>query len=233
MDYRAARVREGLAPHGVNRDLAYLKAALRHANTMHGKQIPPIAWQKIRITDPPHRIRFLSRDEYHRLIEAAPEPVALIIKVAVATGLRKNNILQLDWNQVDLSSGLVTVMLKGNKRHTIKLATELRAALSSLPHRTGLVFETRGFRKRFEKAVEEAELQNFRFHDLRHTFATWLRMAGEDIAGICEALGQSSVAVTMRYAHVEPDHHISPFDRISERVWSQSASQNEPEAKKA
>lgn len=231
MDYRAQRVAEGLQPHGVNRDFAYLKAALRHANTMHGKQIPALAWAKVRVSEPPHRIRYLSKDEYHRLLECSPPSVALIVKVAVATGLRKNNILQMDWREVDLSSGLITVTVKGDKKHTVKLPPALRAALSTIPgERKGKVFDTRNFRKLFEKAVEDAELEDFRFHDLRHTCATWMRMAGADLADIREALGHSSVAVTMRYAHIEPEHHVTAFDRISERVWSQSASQSERKA---
>lgn len=231
MDYRAARVAEGLQPHGVNRDFAYLKAALRHANTMHGKQIPALAWSKIRLTEPPHRIRYLSREEYHRLLDHCPASVALIVKVAVATGLRKNNILRMDWREVDLSSGIITVSIKGNKRHTVKLPPALRAALATIPgDRKGRVFDTRNFRKLFEQAVADASLADFRFHDLRHTCATWMRMAGADLADIREALGHSSVAVTMRYAHIEPEHHVTAFDRISERVWSQSETQQDRKA---
>lgn len=228
MDYRAVRVREGLKPHGVNRDLAYLKAALRHANTMHGREIPAIAWSKVRLAEPPHRIRFLSREEYHRLLQHCPPNVALVVKVAVATGLRKDNLLRLDWRQVDLSSGIVTVRVKGNKAHTVKLPPALRGALSTLAapdQRKGHVFDTRNFRKLFARAVADAQLHDFRFHDLRHTCATWMRMAGVDLIDICEALGHSNISVTMRYAHIEAEHHESPFDRISARVWSQSASQ--------
>lgn len=225
LSYRAVRVGEGLMPHGVNRDFAYLAAALRHANTMHGKRIPALAWNKIKLPEPPNRTRYLSRDEYHRLLDQCSPALSLIVKVAVATGLRKNNVLKMDWREVDLSSGLVTVSVKGNKQHTVKLPPPLRAALSTLPHRKGRVFDTRNFRKAWDKAVAGAELEDFRFHDLRHTAATWMRMAGADLADICEALGHSSVAVTMRYAHIEPEHHVTAFDRISERVWSQSASQ--------
>lgn len=234
MDYRAARVSEGLQPHGVNRDFSYLKAALRHAQTMHGKQIPALAWSKIRITEPPHRTRYLSRKEYHELLDHCPANVALVVKVAVATGLRKTNLLKLDWSEVDLSSGLITVRVKGNKRHTVKLPPPLKAALASIPgERKGRVFDTRNFRKLFEQAVDKAKLEDFRFHDLRHTCATWMRMAGADLADICEALGHSSVAVTMRYAHIEPEHHVTAFDRISERVWSQSASHSPKKRRKS
>lgn len=225
LDYRAARVAEGIQPNGVNRDFAYLAAALRHAQTMHGKQIPSLAWKRIKVAEPPHRTRYLSREEYGRLLERCSPELALIVKIAVATGLRKSNILRMDWREVDLSGGTITVTVKGNKRHSVKMAPALRAALSTLPHRTGQVLDTRNFRKQWEAAVRDARIENFRFHDLRHTAATWMRMGGADLADICEALGHSDVSVTMRYAHIEPEHHVTAFDRISARVWSQNMAQ--------
>lgn len=224
MDYRAARQKAGLQPQTVNRDLAYLKASLRHANQMHGKQIPAIAWKRVMVKEPHHRIRFLSHAEYHELLEYCSDDLALIVKVAVATGLRKANILNLEWREVDLSSGMITVTVKGDKTHTVRMPSPIRAALSTLPHREGLVFNTTNFRRQWERAVMLAGLQDFRFHDLRHTCASWMRMAGVDLADICEALGHSSVTVTMRYAHIEPTTHVSAFDRISAQVWSQKES---------
>lgn len=226
LDYRATRRGEGLEPHSVNRDFAYLKAALRHAQQMHGQQVPSLAWKELKAKEPEGRTRFLSRAEYDQLLTQCDDALALIVKVAVGTGLRKNNILQLDWSEVDLSSGRISVSVKGDKQHTIRMPADIRAALSTLPHREGKVFDTLNFRKKWEQAVKRAGLTDFRFHDLRHTCATWMRMAGVDIADICEALGHSSVTVTMRYAHIEAEEHVSPFDRISERVWSQSASQS-------
>lgn len=227
IDYRAKRRGEGLQPHSVNRDFAYLKAALGHAQQMHGQQIPSLAWRNLKAKEPPGRIRYLSRDEYDRLLHACEDDaLRLIVKFAVGTGLRKTNIVELDWNDVDLSGGLLSVMVKGGKRHTISLPSHIRAALSTLKHRNGLVFDSWNLRRKWERAVIAAELHDFRFHDLRHTCATWMRMAGVDIADICDALGHSSVTVTMRYAHIEPEEHISAFDRISERVWSQTKAQS-------
>lgn len=238
LDYRARRVAEGLQPHSVNRDFSYLQAALKWAEVMHGKDTPKLAWKHIRAKEPSHRIRFLSHQEYHQLLEVCSDDLALIIKFAVATGLRKNTILTLDWSQVDLGGRRVSVVGKGDKRHVVKLPPPLRAALSALPYdreegRKGLVFNITNFRKRFEGAVRQAGLEDFRFHDLRHTCATWMRMAGADLIDICEALNHSSIAVTMRYAHIEPETYESAFDRISERVWSRNESRNEEPRKKA
>lgn len=224
LDYRAARRGEGLQAHSVNRDIAYLKAALNHAHTMHGKQVPALAWKQIRVSEPPARTRFLSREEYTALIAASDPALGLIVMAACATGLRKTNLLSLEWHQVDLSSGAITVLAKGNKRHVIRIAKQMVAALARETDRRGRVFDTRNFRKKWDKAREVAGLADFRFHDLRHTFASWARMEGADIADIRDALGHSSVAVTMRYAHIEPDHHTTAFDRVADRIWSQSAS---------
>lgn len=226
MDYRADRRGEGLQAHSINRDFACLKAALNHAHQMHGQQIPALAWSRIMVPEPPHRIRFLSREEYGRLIEACDPAMQKLVKVAVATGLRKSNLLNLDWREVDLSSSRITVTIKGDKLHCIRMTPEVRAALTSGQDRTGQVFDTRNFRRRWNRAVRAAGLENFRFHDLRHTFASWARMAGADLADICEALGHSNIAVTMRYAHIEPEHHVTAFDRVSGDVWSHSASQS-------
>lgn len=230
LDYRAKRRGEGLELASVNRDFNCLKAALNHAHQMHGQEIPALAWKRLRADEPPGRDRFLSRDEYRRLLDVSDAALQRIVIFAVATGLRKANILGLDWSEVDLASGLITVTVKGDKRHTVRMTPELRAMLGMERDRRGRVFDLKNFRKRWDGAVKRARLDDFRFHDLRHTFASWARMAGADIADICEALGHSSVAVTMRYAHIEPKLHKSAFDRVSGEVWAHSQAQK---AKKA
>lgn len=226
LDYRAKRRGEGLQPQSVNRDFSCLQAALTHAHQMHGQPIPALAWKRIRAPEAPHRVRFLSRDEYQALLLVSDPELQRIIRFAVATGLRKDNVLSLDWHEVDLSSAMVTVTIKGDKLHSVRLTPELRAMLATETRRRGRVFDTLNFRRRWTRAVKDADLHDFHFHDLRHTFASWARMAGADIADICEALGHSDVSVTMRYAHIEPLVHKTAFDRVSESVWSHSETQN-------
>lgn len=230
MEYRRKRKGEGLKPQSVNRDLAYLKAALNHAHNVYGKPPANIAWTKVRVAEPPGRIRFLSREEFDRLLAVAHPSIRPIIIFAVATGLRKENILSLTWEQVDMGAGIVTRRIKGNKEHIVRITPPLRAMLGTLGEREGAVFDRTNFRKRWDAALTAAKIPNFKFHDLRHTNASWARQAGADIADICDALGHSSVAVTMRYAHIQPEEHVTAFDRVSERLWSHSASQS---AKKA
>ena len=233
LDYRAQRRGEGLEPHSVNRDLSCLMAALNHAQQLHGKAIPALAWKRLKMPEPPGRIRFLSHEEYDDLIAVSDAELQRIITFAVLTGLRKANVLNLDWKEVDLSSQRITVTVKGDKLHSIRMPAPVRAMLARDQLRKGKVFDTKNFRRRWYRAVEEAMLEDLRFHDLRHTFASWARMAGADLADICEALGHSSVAVTMRYAHIEPTQHQTAFDRVSGAFLAQSASQSDEIERKA
>ncbi|HYI43709.1 MAG TPA: site-specific integrase [Sphingomicrobium sp.] len=218
MDYRARRRGQGVQHHTVNRELAYLRAAYEHCARFHGQPLPKIDWKKLKAKEPPGRTRFLSRAEYARLMEAAHPGIRPIILCAVTTGLRKDNILSLDWSQVKLEERLIQLTVKGNKRHTVKITPPLMAALSTMPHRKGRVFDTRNFRKRWDAALAAAELDDVRFHDTRHTFASWARMAGADLADIKEALGHSTVQMTMRYAHIKPDEAVTAFDRVSQSL---------------
>lgn len=227
LDYRAKRRGEGLQPQSINRDFNCLKAALNHARVMHAQEVPALAWKRLRAKEPPNRIRFLSRDEFEVLLSVSDPELRRIIQFAVATGLRKDNVLSLDWREVDLSSAMVTVTIKGDKLHTVRLTPPMRAMLATSNTRRGRVFNITNFRRRWDAAVMDAKLHDFRFHDLRHTFASWARMAGADLSDICEALGHSDVSVTMRYAHIEPTEHRSAFDRVSDGVWAHSVTHSQ------
>lgn len=231
MDYRAKR-RGGsikvegralgpVSPSTVNRDLAYLKAALNHAHLMHGQHPPALAWKKLRLPEPEHRIRFAGADEFAKLLENAHEDIRPVIVAAVTTGLRKGNLLALEWHQVDLGRSTITIpRTKGKKPIAVRITPPLAAALGRTPpgQRKGRVFATTNFRKRWEAAVAASGLVDFHFHDLRHTFASWARMNGADLADICEAMAHSTVAVTMRYAHIKPDSRDTAFDRVGEML---------------
>lgn len=232
MDYRARRRGEGIRHHTVNREFAYLRAAYEHCHKFHHQPLPRIDWKGLKADEPPGRTRFLSREEYGRLMEDAHESLRPIILCAVATGLRKENILSMTWRQVKLEDRLIQVTVKGNKRHAVKIGAALLAALGALPGRSGRVFDTRNFRKRWDAAVKAAVLEDFRFHDLRHTFASWARQKGADIADIKEALGHSTINMTMRYAHIKPEEHVTAFDRVSEDVLAQSRAQEPKKRRK-
>lgn len=227
MDYRAKRRGDGLQQHSVNREIVILRAAMRHVQKMHGAPIPSLAWKDLRTVEPVGRTRYLTYEEWDRLLAAADHRLKPILICAVFTGMRKGNILDLDWRQVKLAHRRIDMQVKGNKNHQVRIPPQLLAALSttSVDERIGKVFDTTNFEKRWRAAVKAAGLDDLRFHDLRHTFASWARQNGADIADVKDALGHSDISMTMRYAHIKPDAADTAFDRVSQALTAHSASQ--------
>jgi integrase len=226
MDYRAKRRGEGLAQHSINREITITRAAMRHVADVHGVTVPKLHWEKLKHEEPAPRQRYLTYEEWGRLLDTAHPSLKPILICAVTTGLRKANILQLDWSQVRLSASRIALTVKGNKIHEVRIGPLLAAALSTMPERKGRVFDRRNFEKRWRAAVKAAKLEDFRFHDLRHTFASWARQSGADIADVKDALGHSDISMTMRYAHIKPDAQDTAFDRVSAALAAHSAPQS-------
>lgn len=218
IEYRARRKAEDVSNASINRELQVLRAALRYAARHYKQPLPDIEWKGLFLKEPPGRIRFLSPTEFAALSAACDDELRTIVLIAVATGLRRDNIESLTWEQINLSQARAQVVLKGGKAHSVKLNASVIAALArTAPNdRNGKVFKQSNRRKRWEAAVRQSGITNFRFHDLRHTFASWARLAGADIADIMEALAHSDVSMTMRYAHITPDTHRTAFDAVAD-----------------
>ena len=225
LDYRARRRGEGVTDSTVNRELAILKAAIRHATAIHAQPAPILAWGALWRKEPEGRTRYATRDDFGRLMAVAHPAIRPILLAAVLTGLRKATLLKLDWRQVDLDGGWIHVVGKGGKRHAARIMPPLKAALTTGKQRSGRVFDVTNFRKRYAAALAAAGIADFTFHDLRHTFGTWARMAGADILDLKEALNHADIKTTMRYAHVDPDEHVTAFDRVAERFAPHSTAQ--------
>jgi integrase len=221
MDYRAKRRGERLrgkapAANSINREFAYLAAAFRHCERFHGQPAPAIDWKALKAKEPPWRRRFLGRtDEAPAFLAALATAPREIVICAIVTGLRRTNIMKLDWSQVSLTERTITVKVKGGGEHVVKIAPTLMAILSTKQARKGPVFDTTNFRRHWDQAVKDAGLENFRFHDLRHTFGSWARKAGIDLPTLKEALHHSDISMTARYANVEPDEVQTTFDSVS------------------
>ena len=165
------------------------------------------------------RIRFLDIVEIRALLEAADDEFRPILIAALHTGMRRGEILNLRWEDVNLKNRIITVQeSKSGKKRMIPIDDTLYGTLRLLPSRfhRGYVFPLPGkperrwqdFRKRFASAVKKAGIKDFRFHDTRHTFASHLVMNGVDIKSVQELLGHASLAMTMKYAHLAPDHRL-------------------------
>lgn len=138
--------------------------------------------------------------------------------------MRKGNILNLKWEQVDLRNGFILLdVTKNGDRHEIPINNTLRATLLSLQRRLDIPFYDKvtgkpykEVRKSFATACRKAGIQDFRFHDLRHCFASSLIMAGVDLTTIKELLNHKSLTMTLRYAHLAPSHKVRAVEVLDE-----------------
>lgn len=199
----------------INRYLAFL----RHVFTMAALwgywtgENPVKKVRKLKEEKKPDR--YLNYEERERLFNVSPDFLKPIILTALKTGMRQGEILSLKWEDIDLDRGVIFVRnTKAGKMRELPIHAELLEMLSKMERQEGYIFsdeagkplsrfgEARGA---FERAVKDARIFNFTFHDLRHTFASELIMKGVDIKTVQEYLGHSTVAVTERYLHVAPD----------------------------
>lgn len=151
------------------------------------------------------------------------EPLVLL---AMNTGMRKGELLSLRWENVDLSNGVVTVKAenaKSGKTRHIPLNNEAKQTLGGWQQDTkeqGYVFEGEAnkpitdVKKAWANLLAEANISEFNFHDLRHHFASKLVMAGVDLNTVRELLGHANLDMTIRYAHLAPEHKAAAVNLI-------------------
>lgn len=155
--------------------------------------------------------------------------------IAIHTGMRRSEQYACDWSWVDLDRRVLTVpRSKHGEKRRVYLNDAAVAALRILwrfSEGKGRVFahlypsnDTKGAREWFERAVSKAGVQNFRWHDLRHTFASRLVMAGVDIRTVQELMGHKTIQVTLRYAHLAPQHQLEAVQRLCDTGTAQDGS---------
>ncbi len=170
------------------------------------------------------------------LLEGLLKP---IVTVAVHTGMRKGEILGLQWSQVNFDQGIISLFdTKNHERRDIPMNETVKATLRAVDRKGDLVFTTGKGRKierafsycAFHEALDKSGITDFRFHDLRHTFASNLIMQeGVELNDVRELLGHKRMDMTLRYAHLSPKHRTRVIN-ILDRVMSQS--QFPPQAEK-
>ena len=153
--------------------------------------------------------------------QRAPYLASLIV-LALNTGMRREEMLGLEWSRVDLENGLIYLEARHTKaarRRTVAVNEAARDALlvqerfrvTHCPATPWVFCQRNGLRVRsvagsFGRACERARIENFRFHDLRHTCAAWLVQAGVSLTQVRDVLGHSTVVMTERYAHLAPEN---------------------------
>jgi integrase len=224
----AAAVERRLTAAAVNRPLALLRHLFRlaHEDWEALDNVPRIRLEK----EPQGRLRWLTQDEITRLLDACAKSknkeLRAAVIVALNTGLRRGELLGLAWERVDLSRGVIRLELtKSGRRREVPMNDDSYRALVGLgPRAEGRVFKTRYIQTAYNNAVAAAKLDDVNFHTLRHTFASWAVMRGVTLKELQELLGHASLAMTMRYAHLAPEHLRTAVSRLEGLTSSQPTS---------
>jgi len=160
-----------------------------------------------------HRLRYLSTDEINSLLSVAHPRLYPLLVASLHTGMRQGELLALAWQNVSLERDMLYILKsKSGKPREIPLTGKLRDVLLSLvPKPEGPVFELPFImlRRYFDKALKAAAITGFRWHDLRHSFASHFLMRTNDLPALQKLLGHSSPAMTLRYAHLSQGHLVS------------------------
>ena len=216
--YKMLRNDEGAAPATINRELAMLSKAFSLAvkewEWLKDNPVSKVPREK----EDNERDRWLTAGEEVSLLENSPEWLREIILFNLHTGLRQDELLSLTWDRVYMMRKAILIKeTKNGKPRTIplnKIALDiLECKAKVLSFKSKIVFhgkagtkiDKHNLRRAFVIAMERAGIEDFRFHDLRHTFATRLAQSGIDLYKISQLLGHKDIKTTQRYAHHCPD----------------------------
>jgi integrase/thioredoxin reductase len=217
-----AKLAEGVTNATVNRTLEILRAILRKCvNAWEWLDRSP---QVRMLKEPSRRIRFLTRSEAQRLLAVLPAHLADMATFSLATGLRRSNVTGLQWSQVDLVRRLAWIhpdQAKARKAIAVPLNAEavliIRRQIGK--HQTH-VFSYKGntiyqvSTKTWYTALKKSGIENFRWHDLRHTWASWHVQQGTPLYALQELGGWESSEMVRRYAHLAAEHLAPYADRL-------------------
>jgi site-specific recombinase XerD len=224
--YMANRGNDGASCSTINREVACLKCILSRAVEWEYIEKNPIQGLRM-LKEPPPLERYLTKEEAERLIAVSPLYLRDIIIFALGTGVRKSEMFNLKWDDVVINEifkyGEITVIGKGNKRRTIRMNKTVYNLLvrKSKEKNSLYVFPSMKtdknlthVKRSFASALKKAGIENFRFHDLRHTAASWMVQGGADLYSVQKILGHSSIRTTQRYAHLSPGYLESEIGKI-------------------
>jgi integrase len=213
-------------------------AALSHAFTIAIKE-----WQWIDDTpmrkvqkpkEPRGRVRFLSDGEREDLLKACKNNkesfLYTIVVIALSTGARKSEILNLTWADIDLQRKVAVLQqTKNDERRALPLAGEALQCIKDLAGvrriDTRLLFPDESGKKpiliraSWKKVLREAGIEDFKFHDLRHSAASYLAMSGASLAEIAEVLGHKTLQMVKRYSHLSEQHTASVVSKMNKKIF--------------
>lgn len=232
----ALKRRAGVSDSTVNREMQCLRRIVRWMRKAQGAAVATVDWRALMLREPKERVRELSDAEQARLLLHLRPDLHPIVLFGIATGVRLAGARTLTWERVDFMARKVTVRGKGGKWLDVPLTPSTLALIANQPRDCDEVFtyECRkngrklrkgrrypitqdGWRKEWKAALIAAGIEDFRFHDLRHTFASRFLRSGGDPLVLQKALGHEDLESTRRYAHVRQDDVRAAMERMESR----------------
>lgn len=228
-----------ISPASVNRYIAAFSHACTLAHTQwEWLETHPLSKIKKR-PEPRGRVRYLNDQERERLIQACREsenPLLYpVVILALSTGARQGEILNIKRQDIDITRKVIILHdTKNKERRVLPLAGHALNLIESLlitptpedsylfPSQSSL-YKPFSIRLPWEQAVAKAELKDFRFHDLRHSAASYLAMNGASLTEIAEVLGHKTLQMVKRYAHLSESHTHGVVARMNERIFGEKA----------
>ena len=221
------------SPATINRYKAALSSVLTTAEKeWHYIPSNPCKQVKSR-TETNERNRWLTVDEKNRLLDACREApwdgLIVVVQLAICTGARRSELLNLHWSQIDFKDTVAEAHLETTKNRESRTLIIVGDALAELKDWkaqrdkvTDLVFPAPNnpmkpfdaWRKYWNQALEEAEINNFRFHDLRHTAASYLTQQGVPAITVASILGHKTLQMTKRYSHLAVEHQREAVTKV-------------------
>lgn len=170
------------------------------------------------------RVRFLEEDEIKKLLDVSPPHLANLIKGAIFTGLRKGDLFNLKWSDVNLERGFLNYreQKKREKLGFKYLNGDMIGLMMEIPKgESEYIFlglegkPLKDIKRSFHTALKRAGIKDFRWHDLRHTSASHLLMRGASMKAVKEHLGHTTIAMTERYSHLSKDFQREEVNRLN------------------
>ena len=229
------QLRQQVGPATANRYFTSLSAVCTVAQREWGWLAANPVHEVTKLPEPRGRVRFLSEEERERLLEACQQSVmpylAPLVILALSTGARRGELLKLTWPDVDFSRQRLTFYHTKNRTpRSVPLGHYALVVIQQWQHQQGTlhgkVFPSGGqadldCHKAWTTALRRAAINNFRFHDLRHTCASYLAMSGASLLEIADVLGHKTLQMVQRYAHLTEQHTQSIVERMNRAVFGE------------